>query len=207
MHRIDHIVFAAPDLEAAMDFLERLLGVRAAPGGRHTAWGTRNALIGLGPATYLEIIAPDPTRSSPAPPTLFGLDGLREPRLVAWAARADDLQRSVERAAEEGVRLGSVQAGERLRPDGQRLSWSLTDPTVVHGDGLIPFLIDWGDSHHPAATAPPGCTLISLAAEHPDPDGIRDLLAAVGAGLAVRPGTRSALIATIDSPAGRVALL
>ena len=51
------------------------------------------------------------------------------------------------------------------------LAWSLaynhyTAP--LPGDGLVPFLIDWA-SPSPATTAPDGCELVSLRAEHPDP--------------------------------------
>ena len=31
-------------------------------------------------------------------------------------------------------------------------------------DGLVPFLIDWGDNPSPAASAPVGCTLVALRA-------------------------------------------
>jgi hypothetical protein len=48
--------------------VERRFGVRAAGGGQHVGQGTHNRLLALGPATYLEIVAPTRTsRSRPAP--------------------------------------------------------------------------------------------------------------------------------------------
>ena len=206
MSEIDHLVYAAPDLEAAVEELERLLGVRAAPGGRHPRWGTRNALLSLGPDTYLEILAPDPAREKPGMPTIFRLDRLDEPRLVAWAAKGADLEGRVETTAAAGVHLGEIVAVSRERPDGGVLSWRLTDPEVVLADGVVPFLIDWGASEHPAIGAPQGCRLSSLRAEHPEPTRVAAMLSAIGSDLRVEAGPAPALIATIQTPAREVEL-
>ena len=93
----------------------------------------------------------------------------------------------------------------RARPDGTVLRWRLTSGTRP-GDGLIPFLIDWGESDHPSASAPGGCTLVSLRARHPDPRQIRAWIAALELTLEVEQAERPALIAEIDSPRGRVTL-
>ena len=55
---VDHLVWGGQDLEAEIARLERLTGVRAAAGGQHRGEGTWNALLRLGPASYLELIAP-----------------------------------------------------------------------------------------------------------------------------------------------------
>ncbi len=50
---IDHLVYAVPDLRAAVADVEERLGVRARDGGRHTGPGTYNALLALAPGDSL----------------------------------------------------------------------------------------------------------------------------------------------------------
>ena len=204
--KVDHLVYATPDLALGINTLERLLGVRATAGGQHPGLGTRNALIALGPSTYLEIIGPDPDQPKPATPRRFGIDELRAPRLLTWVANGKDLDAFVIRARRDGVMLGDVISGSRKRPDGVVLSWRYTDPSVVLADRLIPYVIDWGTSPHPAATAAPGVKLVALRAEHPDASRVQKMLTQLGLDLAVRPGAKPALIAALDSPKGRVEL-
>ena len=113
---VDHLVYATPDLKASIDALEKRLGVRAAPGGQHPGRGTRNALIALSPTSYIEIIGPDPEQPKPDQPRQFGIDTLAEARLVTWAAKSNDLDRTVTRAAGYAVKLGEVLPGSRRRP-------------------------------------------------------------------------------------------
>jgi len=104
------------------------------------------------------------------------------------------------------VRLGDVISGSRKRPDGVLLSWRYTDPNVVLEDRLVPYFIDWGTSPHPATTAARGLSLTALRAEHPDSEKVARTLQQLGLDLPVRRGARPSLIATIDSPKGRVEL-
>lgn len=204
--RVDHLVYATPDLNRGVEEIEKLLGIRATAGGQHPGRGTRNALIALGPTTYLEILAPDPEQPPPEEPRPFGLDGLKESRLVAWFVNGRDLERLRGEAVRKGVPLGEVKSGSRRRPDGVQLSWQFTDPWTPVADGIVPLFIDWGDSPHPARTAAKGATLVSLRAEHPDVLGVRGMLRHLGFDLPVKRGHGPALIAVIEGPRGRVEL-
>jgi hypothetical protein len=203
---VDHLVFAAPDLDSGIAHIERLLGCRTVPGGRHRRWGTHNALVSLGVGVYVEIIAADPERGGEAAPAVFGLDGLTGPRLVTWAAKETALEKRVRSAAKRGVRLGRILDGRRERPDGSQLVWRLTDPLAVLGDGIAPFLIDWKESPHPADDAPSGGRLCALHAQHPNPAGAAIALEALDLWMRIDSAPEPALIATIRTGTGDVEL-
>jgi hypothetical protein len=204
--QVDHLVYATPSLQLGIDTAEKLFGVKATPGGQHPGQGTRNALIALGPASYLEIIGPDPDQPKPAGSRRFGIDDLKAPHLLTWVAKGKSLEKFAADAKAHGVDLGAVIPGSRKRPDGVVLSWRYTDPQTIIADRLIPYFIDWGSSPHPSATAAKGVTLLSLRAEHPDAGHVQQILKVLGLDLVVTQGTKPALVATFDSPNGRVQL-
>ena len=206
VRKVDHLIYATPDLNLGIDKLEELLGVRAIPGGQHPGHGTRNALIRLGGRSFLEVLGPDPEQPRPKRPRWFGLDGLLTPRLNGWAAAESNLDEVVGKAAAAGVKLGAIHEGRRENPDGAVLSWRFTDAYAVVADGLVPFFIDWGDSPHPSQRGTEGVTLIGLLAEHPDTAPVQRMLSQLGLDLPVRAGPHATLIADLACPRGRVEL-
>ena len=202
----DHIVYGVTDLQAGLRELEKRLGVRAAPGGTHPGRGTQNALLGLGGASYLEIIAPDPEQPVAPGRGWFGLKDLVRSRIVGWAVRTDDIDALVRRAQAGGYDPGEIVAMERLRPDGRMLEWRLTPPPPSPLGPVVPFLIDWGTSPHPSRAAPPGLALANLRIEHPEPESIRAALDALQLDVRVTRGSEAALIVGIDAPHGRIEL-
>ena len=103
---IDHLIYRAPDLAGAVAEVEERLGVRAQAGGRHISRGTHNALLALGPRTYLEIIAPDPGQPPPAVPRRSGADRAGRGRLAGWALPCADIDAAVAAARRRGYDLG-----------------------------------------------------------------------------------------------------
>jgi hypothetical protein len=203
---IDHIVYGVLDLASGVADLERRLGVRATPGGKHLGRGTHNALLGLGGEAYLEIIARDPDQQ-PSPARLhFDLHELAEPKLVGWAVRTHGIDGFVERARRAGYDPGAVEDMSRTRPDGARLSWRVAQGPPAGRDLVVPFVIDWLDTPHPFASVPGGVTLARLSAVHPDPESVRPALDALGAAITVVDGAEPALVAVLDTPRGRVEL-
>lgn len=139
---VDHLVYAAPDLEMGVNALAELLGARAAPGGKHIGLGTHNALLGLGEVTYIEVIAPDPEQPKPERPLPFGLATVHEPRLATFAVRTKDIDALVASARKAGYDPGAVIDMSRARPDGVTLKWRLAFHEQMPGGGVIPFVID-----------------------------------------------------------------
>jgi hypothetical protein len=204
--RVDHIVYGVPDLDAGIEEFEERTGVRPTPGGRHPGRGTRNALVALGPSSYLEMIGSDPGEPRPKRGSLFGVDGLDSPRIVTWAAKTADLEAVFVDAGKKGIGLGEVGSGSRKRPDGVLLTWRYTDPSAVVADGIVPFFIDWGQTEHPAAGAARGLRLVALRAEHPEAEDVQKMLRGLGLDLEVARGSNPGLHATIESPRGRIEL-
>ena len=202
---LDHLVYAVPDLDAATREFAAATGVEPAEGGRHLRRGTRNALVGFGETSYLEIIGPDPDH--PADPGVampFRLDTLDHPRLVTWAAHPADLEAAAAASAAAGADLGAVWPLSRRTRAGELLEWRLASVHPAPLDGVTPFLIDWGSTAHPAP-ALPRLGLLGLQATHPDPDAVSAVLAALGVRLAVEPGSPG-LAALLDTPLGPVVL-
>jgi len=201
---IDHLVYGVPDLPAAVADVEERFGVRAQAGGKHIGLGTHNALIALGPRTYLEIIAPDPEQPEPSTPRPFGVDGVGHARLVSWALACDDIDAAVAGARSHGYDLGDVVDGKRAEPTGTVLRWRLTISGMA--DGLAPFLISWGETEHPARSAPRGLALEAFHIEHPDPPSLAPLLTALGADVEIKPAAAAALVARLSGPNGSTEL-
>jgi Glyoxalase-like domain len=197
---IDHLVYAAPDLSAAVADVEERFGVRAQAGGKHIGLGTHNALLALGAQTYLEIIAPDPGQPEPTVPRPFGAGGVRRGGLVSWALACDDIDAAVAGARGHGYDPGTVADGQRTGPTGTVHRWRLTLNAMT--GGLIPFLISWGDTEHPARSAPHGLTLEAFHLEHPDPGSLAPPLTALGADVEIRPAAAAALVARLSGPNG-----
>lgn len=192
---VDHLIYAVPDLAAGVADLEGRFGVRAQVGGKHIGVGTHNALLALGPRTYLEIIAPDPDQPEPS-----SLDGVTRGELVGWALACDDIDQAVAEARSRGYDPGEVEDGQRVEPAGTVVRWRAAYRPLA--DGLVPFLICWGGTEHPARSAPHGLILTSVQIEHPDPPSLTPPLMALGADVEVRPAKVPALVAHLSGPDG-----
>jgi len=203
---IDHLVFVAPRLEDGVAAVQATLGVAPVAGGAHPGRGTHNALLSVGPPSYLEVIAPDPAQvaSGPVP---FGLDAPEvRAGLAAFAVGCDDIDAVLGDLRSAGVAdVGAPAAMSRVLPDGSELSWRL----AMLGEpphGAVPFLISWDGAASPAHDSPRAGRLVALRAGQPEPRAASELLAALGIDVTVTASPTEWLEATIETDRGVVIL-
>ncbi len=173
--RLDHVSYAVSAGELA-DTVQRLgatLGAGFSDGGRHPRFGTRNFVLPLLDGVYLEVVAAlDHPAAESAP---FGQAVRRRAELgggwLGWVVSVDDL-------APIEARLGRAAVdGDRIRPDGHRLTWRQIGLNDLIDDPALPYFTQWTSppEDHPSMLGPAtvaiqGC---ELAGDH---DKVRDWL-------------------------------
>ena len=203
--KFDHLMWGAASLEQGMAVAESLFGIAAKPGGAHSGLGTCNALLSLGESEYLEIIAPDPAQHSESV-FVAGLKALSEPALITWAVASDDLAAVARLAQAGGLTTRGPVATERTSPAGELLAWELLY-LVHHGHaGLIPFVIDWQRTPHPALTNPLAGRLQTLQLGSPDAPALAELFAVLGLDGEVVSAAQPSMRVDIETLTGTVTL-
>jgi hypothetical protein len=217
--RIDHLVVAAANLDEGAAWCEATLGVRPGPGGEHPLMGTHNLLLRVAtvnyPRAYLEILAIQPGRTPQRSPRWFDLDdesvrdALRKegPRLLHFVASVPDVAASVVALNGVGHDRGEPLRASRMTPRGP-LEWQITlrkDGQRLF-QGMLPTLIQWGETHPASALPESGVTLQALCAHAPEPAVLEHAYGAIGLrGVTVKAGATN-LGAVLDTPRGRVTL-
>ncbi|HEX6230945.1 MAG TPA: VOC family protein [Actinomycetota bacterium] len=138
MLRLDHVVYAVRDLDAADERWRREHGLASVTGGRHAGWGTANRIVPLGDG-YVELISVVDGEEAAA--SSFGRTMLE--RLEAgdgWfmaVVATDDVEAVADRLDLE------VTPGERRRPDGQIVRWRAAGFEDPRREPWMPFFITW----------------------------------------------------------------
>jgi len=228
--QVDHLVVLAASLDQGVAWCEQVLGITPGPGGEHPLMGTHNRLFNIAspafPQAYFEIIAIQPgvkpARASGLhrwfdmdDPLLQSRVASHGPQLIHFVASVSGVVSAVKALAAQGLDRGAVVQASRQTAAGP-LSWRIT----VRDDGQrlfyggLPTLIQWGDAtEDPAQAAHPldampasGVTLEALHVGHPRPEKLQAAYAAIGlSGVHAAAGTPN-LIATLQTPHGRVTL-
>lgn len=96
---------------------------------------------------------------------------------MSFAIAPHDLDATVERATAAGAGIGAVVPLSRRTPDGRELAWRLGLPEDARQP---PFLIDWGETAHPALDDIPALELLAVRRLATDVAGETARLSALG---------------------------
>jgi catechol 2,3-dioxygenase-like lactoylglutathione lyase family enzyme len=149
--RIDHVIYATADLDAAAVRVEAVLGVPAAGGGRHERIGTHNRIVPFDDG-YLELLAvadPEEAAGSTLGAAIQAHLAREGEGLFGWAVRVDDVE-------PVAARLGT--AVTTIARHG--FSARLTGVAEAMDDPLLPFFIA-RDPGVPGPVARPGVPAIA----------------------------------------------
>jgi Glyoxalase-like domain len=201
---IDHLVWYNHDLAEGCRYFDARMDCPPRYGGEHPGEGTANAVLALGPSTYLEILGRD--RGQSASTLDAEVKTLSGSGLYHWAIGGVDLPRMAGKARLAGLGAGPLVPGGRVKPDGSRLGWMCWG-VRDHGFGsLVPFFIDWMGSEHPAMQAPPGGRLVSLEVLCPQADELRRLFDVLELAIVVKTSETPGVVAVVESAKGPVEL-
>lgn len=205
--KIDHIVYTVLDLEEAMDVFEKSTGIRPVFGGYHTHQGTKNAIINLGEAAYLEFLTKDDTNLAISPPRWMGVDLIQNPQMTRWSLKSSDLAKDSAILKKYDDKLGEIQGGQRRMTNGELLSWQMIMPLATPAVNIIPFMTDWQKSTvHPTSQLPAQCRLLAMEFTHPEPQKLTSTLDQLALDLSVRKADKATIRAKIEGPAGIICL-
>ena len=201
MLRIDHVAYAVRDLDDAAVRFRTEFGLDSVVGGRHAGWGTANRIVPLG-EQYLEMIGV--VDEAEAEATDFGRSVLQRTETGdGWfliAVASDDV-------VLVGERIGlEVEAGTRIRPDGEVLRWRMAGLEDPRREPWMPFFLTWdvpGSLHPGSARAGHGIRAEGIAWVEVggDPERLGAWLGDEELPIRVKsdePGVRSVAIATAD---------
>lgn len=140
MH-VDHLIFATgPDgLKADAQRLAAELGTEYKDGGFHPRFGTRNHIIPLADARYIEVVEVlDHPAADKAP---FGQAVRARSEMgggwLGWVVSVEDLAPFENRLERQAV------PGSRQFPDGRRLEWRQIGIKGLINDPQLPYFLQW----------------------------------------------------------------
>jgi hypothetical protein len=126
--RVDHVIVATADLDAAAARVEADHGLRAVGGGRHVGLGTHNRIVPLG-GGYVELLAIadlDEAAGSPLGRAVAVRLAQSGEGLMGWAVEVDDLGAVAERLGLEPTTIARGGLSARLAG----VAEAMTTPTL-----------------------------------------------------------------------------
>jgi hypothetical protein len=155
--RIDHVIYAARDLDAAAARLEAEHGLEAVGGGRHDGMGTHNTIVPLGNG-FLELLAvidPEEASTSPLGRAITQRIASQGEGLMGWAAAVDSVEEVARRLGTQISTIGR-----------QGMTARLTGVAEAMAEPCLPFFIERDQGvADPAGAGGEGIAWLEVAGE------------------------------------------
>lgn len=196
----DHVVLGTSNFEKAIDIFEEETGVRPLMVVSQNGLGTKSARVAFSQCAFLEIIGPDPTQQASSE-LAKKLETLPADELVPVhyaIRRSDSKELKTTKWKEMGYTCDEVTMV--AKDNGMPWLWHMFFLEGHDEGGLLPFFIDWGESHHAAGRLPIVGDLQSVSVRSSS-SKINDLLADID-GVDVGSGEANFEI-TFCSPEGK----
>ena len=204
--RVDHIVYAFPDLEDGILAIEKLTGVKPVPGGQHLNHGTHNALMAIGPKCYLELIAPDPVNKFIGK-RWMAVDNINGPTLTRWSINTQNIIKDAQTLISIKKPLGEIIPGQRQLRNGEYLKWKMTKPNEFGLVETVPFLLDWSQSNnHPCDALDIECELVGIQLVSQNIYALDSILGKTSDQISFKQGHQNSINVTIRTKKGVVVL-
>jgi len=203
---IDHFMYVGPDLADLNAMFLRLSGIAATPGGQHPTMGTHNSLVGGRDATYLELLAPDPsaTVDSPIRRNIAAVPRPQLHKILLKSTRAD-FPALIAAYARAGI-TARTQPLQRRTPAGETLRWQLLIPEDNAYGVFTPWFIDWLESPHPTTRLQAELNVLGCTAGHPDAPRLAPLWQDLGVDIPLHTADAPYLHVRLGTPRGELVL-
>lgn len=204
---IDHIVYAVPNLEVALQDFEAKTGIRPVFGGYHQTKGTKNALVNLGNKCYLEFLAIDKENTAISSPRWMGIDHIETPTITRWALKSQNLAHDSQVVQVYNPKMGELQTGQRKMSKDKLLTWQMTLPLAAPAVEIMPFFLDWSASEvHPTEQLEEQCKLLDIKVTHPSAESLQAIFTELKLDVAILEGETAAIQMRLDTPKGIVSI-
>ena len=145
MHKLDHVVIAANNLDEGTSYVENKLNVKLSNIGYHKDMGTHNRVVKISKSVYLEVISIDPNCEQIKSKRWFNLDSpklqsqLREsPRVIGYVIENEDTK-----ILKHYEPFFSASRGEYKWKFAMPRNDSSISTDKFYQSGIIPSLINW----------------------------------------------------------------
>jgi len=170
---LDHIVLAAPEMEAALKEFEDMCGIKPKYIGQMKGLGLKNARISFSGSSFIEIVTPNPEMGGPVGTQLAeaGLSGLTPFHYAIRNEKCEEYKKEMQKLGYTPDHISMFGA----KQDGTPRKWEMLHLYGHKSGGMCPFIINWATTDHPCESIPIVGDLKYCKVSAPDDDLLHKL--------------------------------